>query len=354
MSDIGKLRKEIDRIDSEMARLFEERMSVVGKIGRYKKENNLKIFDPEREKQVIERNALRITDSSLQKYYKKFLIDLMDISKELQQDRLLGGSKIGYQGVKGAFSYIALNKLFGGRDAKSYTTFEDVFVAVEREEIEYGVIPIENSYTGEIGEVFDLLKKYSVGISRTYDLTIEQNLLGVKGANIDDLEEVYSHPQGFLQSEKFLKGRSWKTISLENTAVSAKYISEVGDTKKGAIGSIETAEIYGLEVLERGINSRENNFTKFIVISKEIEDKGDIFSLIITTEHKTGALAKVVKIVEKHGYNMLNIKSRPIKDVPWEYYFYLELEGNLSGAKELLKEIEDESCYLKVVGCYKR
>lgn len=354
MKDIEHWRKEIDRIDEEIARLFQERMEVVEGIARYKRDNDMKVFDPERENAVIEKNLRRIDKEGLKKYYRQFIVDMMNVSKEYQKDILQIREDVGYQGVEGAFSYIAMNRVFDTPEGRSYDTFEGVFQGVDRGEVRYGILPIENSYTGEIGEVFDLLKKYDCRVVKTYDLTIRQNLLGVKGSSIEDIREVYSHPQGFLQSEKFLKGRGWKQIDHGNTAASAKHVGESKDITKGAIGSRETAELYGLEVLADNINTNDNNCTKFIVISRDELNDGDAFSLLITTEHRMGALARVIKSVEKYGYNMLNIKSRPIKDVPWEYYFYIELEGRIGQAGDLIDELRTESKYLKVIGSYKR
>ena len=354
MKDIEYWRREIDRVDLEMVRLFQERMNIVEGIARFKQANHMKIVDEGREKEVISKNLLRIEDEKLKKYYRQFLINVMEVSKEYQKDILGLGERVGYQGVEGAFSYIAMKKIFKNLESKSFETFENVFQGVESGKLKYGIIPIENSYTGEIGEVFDLLKKYDCHVVKTYDLKINQNLLGVRGSTIKDLKEIYSHPQGFLQSERFLKERGWKHIDYGNTAASAKYISEVGDKSKAAIGSIETAEIYDLDVLAENINTTDNNCTKFIVISREELKAGDTFSLLIAAEHQAGALAGVIKLIEKYGYNMLNIKSRPIKDVPWEYYFYIELEGNLMEAEELIRELKVESKYLKVLGSYER
>ena len=354
MKDIEDWRRKIDRVDSEIARLFEERMHIVEGIAKYKQAKGMKVLDTTREEAVISKNIQRIEDESLKKYYRQFLVDMMNVSKSYQKDILNIGEDVGYQGARGAFSYITMKKLFKDSVGKPYTTFEEVFSAVTSGEIKYGVIPVENSYTGEIGEVFDLLKRYDCRIIKTYNLKIDQNLIGVKGSKIEDIKEVYSHPQGFLQSEKFLKGRGWKQVDYGNTAASAKHISEVGDVNKGAIGSRETAGIYGLEVLAENINTTDNNYTKFIVISREELKSGSAFSLLITTEHKMGELARVIKSIESHGYNMLNIKSRPIKNVPWEYYFYIELEGDLMKAGDLLRELTENSKYLKVLGSYNR
>lgn len=354
MKDIEDWRREIDRVDGEIAKLFEERMHIVEGIAKYKQAKGIEVLDSAREEAVISKNLDRIDDKELKSYYRQFLVDMMSISKEYQKAILNIGEDVAYQGVRGAFSYIAMKRLFEDSPGKPYGTFEEVFSAVSSGEARYGIIPVENSYTGEIGEVFDLLKRYDCRIIKTYNLKIDQNLIGVKGSRIEDIREVYSHPQGFLQSEKFLKGRGWKQVDYGNTAASAKHISEVGDINRGAIGSIETAELYDLEVLAENINTTNNNYTKFIVISREELEAGNAFSLLITTEHRMGELARVIKSIEKYGYNMLNIKSRPIKDVPWEYYFYIELEGNIMKADELLKELQEDSKYLKVVGSYSR
>ncbi len=354
MKELEDWRREIDRVDGEIAKLFEERMHIVEGIAKYKQANGMQVLDSAREDAVISKNLKRIKDQELKEYYRQFLIDMMNISKEYQKAILNIGEDVAYQGVRGAFSYIAMKKLFKDSPGKPYATFEEVFSAVSSGEARYGVVPMENSYTGEIGEVFDLLKRYDCRIVKTYNLKIDQNLIGVKGSRIEDIREVYSHPQGFLQSEKFLKGRGWKQVDYGNTAASAKYISEVGDINKGAIGSVETARLYDLEVLAENINTTDNNYTKFIVISREELRPGNVFSLLITTEHRMGELARVIKSIERYGYNMLNIKSRPIKDIPWEYYFYIELEGDVAEAGDLLRKLSENSKYLKVVGSYSR
>ncbi|MGL4393455.1 MAG: prephenate dehydratase [Fusobacteriaceae bacterium] len=264
--------------------------------------------------------------------------------------------KVGYQGVEGSFSHIATCKLFGEeksgqeKDEYSYLTWEEIFIDIEKKKIDFGVVPIENSSTGEIAEVLDLLKKYNCFITKMYPLKVEQHLLGIKGSKLEDIKDVYSHPQGFLQSRKFLNEKKWNEIPLLNTAVSAKFVSEQNDKTKAAIGSYETAALYNLDILAEKINTNDKNYTKFIVISSEHENVGDNFSLILTLEHKVGALMKAVNIIGENGFNMLNIKSRPVVDVPWEYYFYIEIQGEISKKNLLLSEFDKNNIKYKLLG----
>ncbi len=260
--------------------------------------------------------------------------------------------KIAYQGVEGSFGHIATNKLFPLDEQKNYLTFEEVFLAVESGETSFGIVPIENSSTGEISDVLDLLKKYNLFITNVYPLKIEQHLLGIKGATIDDIKEVYSHPQGFLQSKKFLETKGWVEIPLVNTAVSAKYISEQQDKAKAAIGSSETATLYNLDIIRQKINTNNKNYTKFIVLSKNNLSTGNRLSFILVLPHVVGALMKVVSSIGENGFNMLNIKSRPSHDVPWEYYFYIEVEGDIAKKDSLLKSFDKENISYKLVGQY--
>ena len=261
---------------------------------------------------------------------------------------------IAYPGIKGAFSHLAALKAFLNEELRSYPTFEDVAKAVEEEKVTYGVIPFENSYTGEVGEVSGLLRKFNIFINKTLDLKIDQNLLGIKGAVLSDIKTVYSHPQAISQSMEYLKENKFQIISSVNTAIAAKYISDEQDVTKGAIASKVTADLYNLQILKSNINTITSNTTRFIVISKEYAEEGDYFQILFTVNHDVGALARVLVAIAENGFNMLNIKSHPIVDRPWHYYFHVELVGNLADEKtrQMIVMIKEYCTEIKLLGGY--
>lgn len=353
MNKLEKARIEINDIDRDMARLFEKRMKAVEDVILFKLENDMPIFDKSREMEVIDKNSSYINNCLYVDYYKMFIKDLMDISKEYQYT-IINKEDVGYGGTKGAFSHIACSNIFPSLNQKEYKTFEEVFEAVESGEIAYGVIPFENSYTGEVGEVLDFLYKYDVYINKVYDLKINQNLLGVKGSTINDIKKVYSHQQAISQSSQFLKSMNFEVIPYENTALAARYVSEENDKSKAAIASRETAKLYNLDIIVDNINTSSANTTRFIVISKKKEKEGNRVSLIFTVNHNAGQLAHIMQLIGNAGYNMESIKSRSIHNEPWKYYFYVEIVGNLSddNTNNLINEIKEECEIVKVLGTY--
>ena len=356
MKKLDQLRIEIDKIDEEMAELFVKRMKVVEEIAKYKQSTGMEVLDTAREKIVIEKNSKRVTDEKLKKYYVEFLESNMKISRSFQKSILGMDKVVGYQGIPGSFSYLALKTKYSDELLNSYQNFEDVFTALKNQEIEVGVLPIENSYTGDITDNFDLMKKYNAYIIDIIELKIDHNLLGVKGSKLSDIVEIYSHVQGFKQSQTFLKGRGYKEIPYYNTAISAKYVSEMGDITKGAIGSAETAKIYNLDILAKNINTHEDNTTKFMVIGNKLivnKDHNRIMAAF-STYNKSGDLSSVLGEFSKYGINMLSIKSRPLKDSPWEYIFFVELEGNYDSLKPAIEKIEKKSKYFEVIGSYEK
>ena len=375
MEGLDDWRNKIDKIDYEIIKLFQERMELVANIARYKEENNLPIFQEDREKKVIEKNLNYVDNADMREYVKEFIQSLMDVSKKYQckkvfsqksenmdtiisnESKSILDKKIGYGGVEGAFSEEALIKYFGEKAERiNYEQFEGVFEALKAGEINYGVLPIENSSAGVVNDVYDLLRKYGFYIIGEEYISINQHLLGLKGTKIDSIEEVYSHPQGLQQSSNFLKiHNEWRKIPYHNTALAAKLVSEGNDCTKVAIASERAAEIYNLEILQKNINNEESNKTRFIVIGKELESSQDKISIIFKIENKVGTLFNVLKFVNDYGLNMLKIESRPVGDEPWEYYFYLDFQGDLeeNKVKEALILIEKNSSYFRLLGAYK-
>lgn len=266
------------------------------------------------------------------------------------------GVTVGYQGVPGSFSSQAMHQWFGDVTSHNYPKFEDVFVALKNGEIDYGVVPMENSSTGAINDNYDLIHKYHFFIVGEQSIYIAQNLLGVPGANVDDIKEVYSHPQGLLQTSEFLNAHHIAGKRYLNTALAAKMVAEKGDPTIGAIASTEAAELYGLDVVAPSIENDKSNHTRFIIFGREQEvmPEADRISLIFTLKNEVGSLYEVMRVIKEHQINMVRIESRPLLKNPWEYYFYVDLVGNLSENRvtEALAELENYTMSLRLLGNY--
>lgn len=355
MDQLSKTRLKINDIDKQMAALFEERMEAVEDVIRYKKEHGMAILDTSREAEVIERNLAYIKKADYLESYRLFIEDIMGISRKYQK-AVLNRDTIGYAGTLGAFSNIASIQLFPDAKQIAYPGFEDVFKAVINNEIRYGIIPFENSYTGEVGEVLDLLLEYDVHITQLFDLAIHQNLLGIKGAKVADIKQIYSKDQAISQCHQFLRGRDIELIPYPNTALAAEYVAKQQDITKAAIASKETAQLFDLEILEENIQNNQDNTTRFIVISKEIVKQGNRFNLLFTLPHNAGTLASVMQIIAEGNFNMESIKSRSLKNQPWNYYFYVEIVGNPFHEKEqkLLRQLREVCEQFKLLGCYEK
>ncbi|MCM8711599.1 prephenate dehydratase [Clostridium sp. SYSU_GA19001] len=364
MDDLSKLREEIDSVDKDLVRLFEKRMEYVLKIAEYKKQHNLTILHKTREEEVIKRGLQSLNNKNFEGALEEFLNSLMKISKELQNQLLSSYEKnkivIGFQGVPGSFSEEALIEYFGDDvQRKAVEHFEDVFIELKNGKIDYGVLPIENSSTGAISEVYDLLNKYDFYITGEVCLKVAQNLLGIKGAKLEDIEEVYSHPQGFSQCSEFLKHcPSWTLIPYLNTAKSAEYVKKQNNKKLAAIGSKRAAKLYGLDILKPSINFNSNNTTKFVIISRDMKEDSynNKISVVFSTSHKVGSLYNVLRCFAENYLNLLKIESRPLQDKPWEYFFYVDFEGNLKDetVQLAIEAVKNNSRYFKILGNYKK
>lgn len=356
MSELENARKIIDNADKEIARLFEERMSAVKMVAEYKSAHGLPIFDSEREKKVISKNVERIENDELKGYFSSLLTSFMDVSKKYQES-LLFGMKVAYCGTEGAFAEIAAKKIFPYGRTVAYGDFASCYNAVLNDECSCCVMPIENSYAGEVGQVIDLMFEGDLGVSGVYDMPVKQTLVGVKGATVNDIKKVISHPQALMQCGEYIKGKGFESEQAVNTAVAAKSVAEKGDKSVAAIASVETAELYGLEVIDHDINESAVNTTRFAVFTKNISAKTDAcdkFILLFTVNDEVGALAKAVNIICAHRFNMRVLRSRPVKNVPWQYYFYVEADGdrNSDEGMRMLRELSVCCEKLKIAGHY--
>ena len=267
--------------------------------------------------------------------------------------------KVGYQGVAGSFGEQAALEYFGGTASAvtNYREFDDVFSALERGEIDYGVLPIENSTAGDVLEVADLITRCRLYVVGEHIIRVRHNLLGVSGASTETVREVYSHPQAISQCRDFLRHHAAiNAYPYANTALAAKFIAETRDPAKASIGSLRAAELYGLDVLERNIQTAENNYTRFIILARQMEitPQSDKISLAFSTAHKSGALYSILAHFAYNGLNLLKIQSRPKPDSPWEYVFFLDVAGNLEDANVLiaLGKVREQSTWFKLVGNY--
>lgn len=355
MTKLEKARLSINTADESIAQYFEMRMHAAEDVVAYKMENNLPIFDGAREKEVIEKNLAKIQDEKLKPYYKDMIIQLMRISKEYQ-NAILHQGVYGYQGSEGAFSHIATGRLFPNGKQQSFARFEDVFKAVENHNIEKGVLPFENSTTGEVGEIMDLLYRYDgVKIAAFYDLKVEQNLMGVKGASLADVKKVYSKLEAIEQCENALKAFDFELVPYPNTALAAKHVAQAGDKTVAAIAAKESADVYGLDILMENINTSSDNVTRFIVVQDTLPKESDIVMAMFTVNHESGALAKIMQIIAYYNLNMTSIRSRACKDKSWQYYFYMEVEADIANPvlAKCFEECSSHCEQFKVIGCVK-
>ncbi|MBU3111175.1 prephenate dehydratase [Clostridium lacusfryxellense] len=366
--DIDYLRNQIDEIDASLVLLFEKRMDIVVKVAEYKKKNNVVVLNSQREEAVIKKNIDLVKNKDILLEVEEFFKSVMEISrgfqnKSLNMEKVLINTKmqtVGFYGVTGSFSEQALNEYFGEKvSQKAISEFEDIFLELSYGKINYGVIPIENSSTGAISEVYDLLNKYNFYITGEKYLKISQNLMGIRGSTLDDIKEVYSHSQGLKQSMEFLKGyKEWKLTPYQSTAECAELVKDRQDKTLAAIGSTKAAEIYDLEILQKDVNSNTTNMTRFVVIGKQMEsnEHSNKISLVLSTTHKAGSLCHVLKHFADNNINLLKIESRPIKDKPWEYFFYIDFEGNINEKKiiTVIDLIKKNSGYFKILGNYSR
>lgn len=358
MEDIKKAREEINAIDKQMAELFEKRMKAVKDICEYKMKMGLPVEDKGREAEVIFKNSEYISDDDIREYYVSFIKDTMAISRAYQH-RLMEGLKVAYCGVEGAFAQIAARRIFPDAALVPFGDFQSAYDAVENAECDCAVLPIENSYAGDVGQVIDILFEGSLFINGAYDLGVVHNLLGTIDARIEDVKTVISHPQALAQCHKYIKEHGFKKEAFENTAVAAKTVSEKGDKSIAAIGSATNAELYGLKMLDHDINSSNRNTTRFAVVSRSQNinknRKSDRFIMMFTVSDETGSLSSAVNVISESGFNMSVLRSRPIRDLSWQYYFFVEAIGDVHSIKGqiMLKELEKCCNKIKVIGSFK-
>lgn len=355
--DLGEIRREIDEADRTIAEQFCRRMRAVEEIAAYKRERGLPVLDAAREEEVLRKNCERVADDVLREYYFTFQSNVMSVSRAYQQ-RLLSGMRIAYSGTAGAFASIAAERLFPGAEYCPYGDFAAAYRSVVDGECDSVVLPVENSFAGEVGVVCDLLFSGSLYINRVMNLTVTQNLLAPKGSTLADIRTVVSHPQALMQCASYIRAHGFEEREYANTALAAEYVAGAEDPHLAAIGTEEAARLFGLEILAFKINDSDGNTTRFAALSRaECTDprrEDDLFFLVFTVKNQAGALAEAINIIGRYGFNMRGLHSRPMKTLVWQYYFYLECEGNIRGenGQAMMAALSGVCDKLRLVGSY--
>ncbi len=355
---LDKARKEISEADTEIARLFVKRMRAAEAVADFKREHGMEIYDPEREEELIKQGSKLIDDEELRAFYVNFQRNTMAVSRAYQE-KLLGGMRVSYSGTEGAFAHIAASKLYPSAKKIAFGDFIGAYRAVERGECDVAVLPIENSYNGDVGQVTDLMFQGSLYVNGITELAVTHDLLAIEGASLDGIKEVVSHPQALGQCNDFIHKMGLLQHEYANTATAAKYVAEKSDPSLAAIASSEAAKLFGLKVLAHNINESRINTTRFAVFSRslhehKINEMGVHTILLFTVRNEAGALARAIDIIGKHGFNMRTLRSRPMKELLWQYYFYVEAEGNIytDEGTAMLNELKQYCDKLKPVGTY--
>ena len=374
--DLLELREKLDRIDEQIVKLYEERMEISSQVADYKIETGRKVLDKSREEEKL-RTVRSMTHNDFNAHGVQELFEqIMSMSRKLQYNKLAQqgahgklpfidvekldtqNARVVFQGAEGAYSQMAMMQYFGENvNCLHVDTFRDAMCAIEEGSADYAVLPIENSTAGIVNEIYDLLVEYENYIVGEQIIKIEHCLIGLPGTNFEQIKTVYSHPQSLMQSARYLNSHEgWQQISMQNNAFAARKISEDQDCSKVAIASEQAAKIYGLEVLERGVNQSETNSTRFIIVTNQkifLKDAKKV-SICLEVPHESGSLYHMLSHIIYNNLNMTRIESRPIEGRNWEYRFFIDFEGNLAdgAVKNALRGLREEARNMKILGNY--
>ena len=375
--EITELRNRIDNIDSELVKLFTERMNIAAQVADYKKENNLPIYVPARERSILQ-NVAEKAGPDLANYTRVLYSMLFELSRSYQNKRNSEATQlynqitesientpklfpqapmVACQGVEGAYAQIACEKIFKAPFIMYFKNFDSIFNAIEQGLCQYGILPIENSTAGSVKKVYDLMIRHNFSIVRTFRLKIDHNLLVNEGTTLNDINEIYSHEQAIHQCTEFLKQfPNAKIIPVENTAIAAEMVSKSGRKDVAALSSRACEEIYGLICLAASVQDKGNNHTRFICISKNLEiyPGADRTSIMMILPHKPGALYRVLARMYVLGINVVKLESRPLPDRDFEFMFYFDLETSIYSEEfvQLMCELDDLCEEFKYLGSY--
>jgi chorismate mutase/prephenate dehydratase len=349
---LEELRKKIDKTDEKIVRLISERIRISEEIGVEKRRQGKQIRDSERERVVLE---------TVRRLAREEKINQEDVEKIYRQiitaSRGVQGLIVAFQGATGAYSEEAAFQFFGSSiQVRPFNDLDGVFKAVEQDETQYGIVPVENSLEGSITRTNDLLLTSELKICGEIKLRITHCLIASPQTRLDSIKKVYSHPQALGQCQAFLKQLNCETIPTYDTAGSVKMIKEKGLTDGAAIASARAAEIYGMQIMARGIEDNPDNFTRFLILAKQdLSASGnDKTSIVISVKGKPEALSEVLKIFALENINLTRLESRPTRQKPWEHYYFLDFEGHREDktVRETLETLEKTTLFLKVLGSY--
>ncbi len=375
--DIQELRSQINEIDAQLVRYFDDRMRVALEIAKYKKENGLPVFDPAREREVLNKQTAAVGED-MSMYVKLLYNTLFDLSRSYQQSYMTERTDltnhiaraientpklfpkqavVACQGVEGAYSQQACDKLFSLPSIMYCKRFEGVFQAVESGLCRYGVLPIENSSYGSVTEVYDLMRKHRFSIVRGVRLKINHRLLAKPGTKLEDIREIVSHEQAIGQCSAFLKQLPHVKVTVcENTAMAAQLVSKSERKDLAAISAPACAPLYGLSVIKSDVSNSDSNFTRFICIAKELEIYPDAnkMSLMLNVQHKPGALYSMIAKFAALGLNLTKLESRPIAGTDFEFMFYFDLDASVydEAALKLLNQLDEGPETFTYLGSY--
>lgn len=376
MADLKELRRQIDQTDSEIVRLFERRMKLVENVAQYKIENGMQVLDSRREGEKLRTLSEGASTDFNETAVREIFQQMMAISRKRQYQILMEngqgdtlpfnqcdafefkGKRVVFQGVEGAYSFAAMKTFFGDDIVSTHVeTWREAMQMVADGEVDYGVLPIENSTAGSVSDIYDLMADFPIYIVGEQVIPINHRLLGVQGASLDDIRCVYSHPQALAQCRAYLEAHpSWECVPVLNTAMAAEKVAAEKDRTHAAIASGTAGEFYGLSVLEPGEISRKKNATRFVILSNRncfIRSAGKI-SICFELPHQCGTLYNILSHFIFNELNMTRIESRPIPDRAWEYRFFIDFEGNLNdpGVQNALFGIHEETEDLRLLGSY--
>ena len=373
--ELKDYRDQLDRIDGQLVSLFKERMETVKSIADYKKEHNTPVLAAGREREILYR-VTGLCGEELQEYTKLLYSTLLELSRDYQEDRLNteesklcreilaaaehsgtfpGRAVVACQGMEGAYSQMACDKLFSLPQIMYFNRFDGVFRAVEAGMCRYSILPIENSSAGSVTEVYDLMEKYNCKIVRSLKLKIEHCLLAGPGVKLADVKEVVAHEQALNQCSEFLKSSGVKFTVFSNNAAAAQYVSQSGRTDVAAIASANCADLYNLRVLSDRVSNSDHNYTRFICISKNLEiyEGANKITFVASASHRPGSLYSLIAKFATRGLNICKLESRPIPGKDFEFRFYFDVEASVHSpdTQKILSQLEKED-FFTFLGAY--
>lgn len=375
--EISQLRQQIDEIDDELVKLFVKRMGISAQVAEYKRANNLPILVPARERQIL-MDVAQKAGPDMAGYTRVLYSMIFELSRSYQAKCNTVRPELYHtitqaidntpklfpqaptaacQGVEGAYSQQACEKIFKNPFIMYFKTFDGVFDAIEKGLCPYGVLPIENSTAGSVKKVYDLMISRNFSIVRTFRLKVDHNLLVKPGTKLSEVKEIYSHEQAINQCSGFLKTLPGvNVVAVENTALASQMVAQSERRDVAALSSRACAELYNLENIASSVQDAGNNRTRFICISKNLEiyPGADKTSIMMVLSHKPGALYKVLARLYTLGINVTKLESRPIPDREFEFMFYFDLETSIYSEEyvQLMCELEDLCEEFKYLGSY--